>query len=70
MRRYRRTGCDAAKARMSELERDMQPLDGIVGLFTIASFVAREGYRPPGSNGLVVDLRQDRDQTNPGCRQW
>jgi branched-subunit amino acid ABC-type transport system permease component len=21
-------------------------------------------------NGLVVDLRQDRDQTNPGCRQW
>jgi hypothetical protein len=44
--------------------------DGIVGLFTIASFVAREGHRPPGSNGLVVDLRQDRDQTNPGCRQW
>ena len=36
----------------------------------IASFVAREGHRPPGSNGLVVDLRQDRDQTNPGCRQW
>ena len=35
----------------------------------IASFVAREGHRPPGSNGLVVDLRQDRDQTNPG-RQW
>jgi hypothetical protein len=22
----------------------------------IASFVAREGHRPPGSNGLVVDL--------------
>jgi hypothetical protein len=36
----------------------------------IASFVAREGHRPPGSNELVVDLRQDRDQTNPGCRQW
>ena len=33
--------------------------DGIVGLFTIASFVAREGHRPPGSNGLVVDLRQE-----------
>src|SRR2546430_1731946 len=33
----------------------------------IASFVALEGHRPPGSNGLVVDLRQDRDQ-NPKSR--
>src|SRR5215470_18810104 len=48
-------------AKQSGLHRLKMALDR-----AIASSVAQEGHRPPGSNGSVVDLRQDRDQTNPG----